>query len=133
MMIAKTKSRLVVLVLLASMLLQIFGSVAVYAADESADYGRVINNKIKNSTTLHSLDDMEDLMVSTSYKDYLEQYAALDIPDADGEPIRIYAKDAINEDATGEEAALLKETFPKRERRMSLLMHRQLCVIIPKR
>ena len=89
MMVAKKKSRLVVFVLLTSMLLQLFGSVAVYAADD--DY--VIERKIANSTTLNSLDEMADLMVSTSYEDYLEQYASMNVPDYTGEPIRILGKD----------------------------------------
>ena len=73
MMIAKNKSRLVVVVLVASMLLQIFGSVSMFAAPVS-------QQKIDNSKTAHSLDAMAELMVSTTYEEYLAQND--DVPDA---------------------------------------------------
>ena len=73
MMIAKNKSKLVVLVLVASMLLQIFGSAAVFAAPVS-------QQKIANSRTANSLDAMAELMVSTTYEDYLALHD--EIPDA---------------------------------------------------
>lgn len=105
MMVAKKKSRLVVFVLLTSMLLQLFGSVAVYAVDDEA----VIEKKIANSTTLNSLDEMADLMVSTSYEDYLEQYASMNVPDYTGQPIRVLGKDhyvpELSEDFTEEDLA----------------------------
>jgi len=74
MMIAKNKSKLVVLVLVTSMLLQLFGSVAVFAAPVS-------QQKIANSVTANSLDAMAELMVSTTYEDYLALHE--EIPDAD--------------------------------------------------
>ena len=64
MMIAKNKSKLVVLLIVTSMLLQLFGSVAMFAAPVS-------QLKIDNSTTAHSLDAMAELMVSTTYSEYL--------------------------------------------------------------
>lgn len=67
MMIAKTKSRLVVLVLVTSMLIQLFGSVAAYAFVATPA-------QIANSATANSLDEMAELMVSTTYEEYLALY-----------------------------------------------------------
>ena len=90
MMIAKNKSRLVVFVLVASMLLQVLGSVAVFADVVSEE-------RIKNSTTYNSLDAMAELMVSTTYSEYLALHA--EIPDAtEAATVRVSAVNYVKED-----------------------------------
>ncbi len=73
MMIAKNKSRLVVLVLVISMLLQLLSSVTVFASMPT-------QQQISNTATLNSLDAMAELMVSTTYEEYLARYN--EVPDA---------------------------------------------------
>jgi len=98
MMIAKNKSRLVVLVLIASMLLQAFGSVAVYgAALSEQEYA----TKQNNSETENSRDAMKELMVSTAYSEYLVLYD--EIPDAK-ESIRIEAENYVREEDAGQQS-----------------------------
>ena len=84
MMIAKNKSKLVVLVLVTSMLLQLFGSVAMFAAPVS-------QQKIANSKTANSLAAMAELMVSTTYEDYLALHE--EIPDATENLEKVYGAD----------------------------------------
>ena len=101
MKIAKHQSRLVVLVLIASMLLQLMGSVVVFADEPAPAQTEVIDD----SRTLNSLDAMEDLMVSTTYAEYLEASVKDGIPDAVGEPIVIDAVDFVNPEEIGEDPA----------------------------
>jgi hypothetical protein len=101
MKIAKHQSRLVVLVLIASMLLQLMGSVVVFADEPAPAQTEVIDD----SRTLNSLDAMEDLMVSTTYAEYLEASVKDGIPDAKGEPIVIDAVDFVNPEEIGEDPA----------------------------
>lgn len=96
MMIAKNKSKLVVLLLVTSMLLQLFGSVVMFAAPVS-------EQKIANSTTAHSLDAMAELMVSTTYSEYLALHD--EIPDAKQNLEKIYAKDYYIPEVVDEETA----------------------------
>ena len=95
MMIAKNKSRLVVLLLVTSMLLQLFGSVVMFAAPVS-------QQKLENSTTAHSLDAMAELMVSTTYSEYLALND--EIPDAT-ENLMILATDYYIPEIVDEETA----------------------------
>ena len=96
MMIAKNKSKLVVLLLVTSMLLQLFGSVAMFAAPVS-------QLKLENSTTAHSLDAMAELMVSTTYSDYLALHD--EIPDATENLPKISAADYYIPEVVDEETA----------------------------
>ena len=99
MKIAKHQSRLVVLVLIASMLLQLMGSVAVFADETPSTEAEVIDD----SRTLNSLDAMEDLMVSTTYAEYLEASIKDGIPDATGDAIVVDALDFVNPEEIGED------------------------------
>ena len=99
MKIAKHQSRLVVFVLVASMLLQLMGSIAVFADETPSTEPEVIDD----SRTLNSLDAMEDLMVSTTYAEYLEAAKKDGIPDADGEPIVVDALSYVSPEEIGEE------------------------------
>ena len=109
MMIAKNKSRLVVVVLAISMLLQAFGSVAIYAAP-----GVISQQKIDNSRTAHSLDAMAEIMVSTTYEEYLALNE--EIPDATVTLDRIMAADEVNRyvpEAVDEESAEKLKDYAK--------------------
>ena len=109
MMIAKNKSRLVVVVLAISMLLQAFGSVAIYAAP-----GVISQQKIDNSRTAHSLDAMAEIMVSTTYEEYLALNE--EIPDATVTLDRIMAADEANRyvpEAVDEESAEKLKDYAK--------------------
>ncbi len=68
MKIANRKSRVMALLLVVCMFMQLFASMGVYAAKDP-DAQRPDDGVTK---TLHSLDEMADLMVSTTYKEYLE-------------------------------------------------------------
>ncbi len=112
MMIAKNKSKLVVLVLVISMLLQLLSSVAVFAYAATPE-------QIANTHTLNSLDAMAELMVSTTYEEYVTLYdevpnASQNLPKVSAaqgyfvpelsdtvtqEDIDSYAKVAVHEDA----------------------------------
>lgn len=96
MMIAKNKSKLVVLLIVTSMLLQLFGSVAMFAAPVS-------QLKIDNSTTAHSLDAMAELMVSTTYSEYLALHD--EIPDATVTLDKVMAADYYIPEVVDEETA----------------------------
>ena len=74
---AKHKSRLVTAMIVASMLVQSFAGLAVFA-DEPTE--PVVDD---TSYTLNSLGDMADLMVSLTYADYLADYSQ--VPDASKE------------------------------------------------
>ncbi len=101
MKIAKHQSRLVVLVLVASMLLQLMGSVVAFADEPTSTESVVIDD----SRTENSLDAMEDLMVSTTYAEYLEAARKDGIPDADCEPIVVNALDYVTAEEVGEDPA----------------------------
>jgi len=96
MKIAKHQSRLVVFVLVASMLLQLVGSFAVFADEPASTNDEVIDD----SRTLNSLDAMEDLMVSTTYAEYLEKAQEDGAKDA----AAVITIDAANEFLSPEEA-----------------------------
>ena len=98
MKIAKHQSRLVVFVIIASMLLQLMGSVCVFADEPTLTETEVIDD----SRTLNSLDAMEDLMVSITYAEYLEAAKKDGIPDATCEPIKINAVDFVSAEEIGE-------------------------------
>ncbi len=97
MKIAKHHSRLVVLVLVASMLIQLMASFAVFADEPTSTENAVIDD----SRTLNSLDAMEDLMVSTTYAEYLEAAVKDGIPDASA-TIKINAVDFVDAQSIGE-------------------------------
>ncbi len=99
MKIAKHQSRLVVFVIIASMLLQLMGSVCVFADEPTLTETEVIDD----SRTLNSLDAMEDLMVSITYAEYLEAAQKDGIPDATCEPIKINAVDFVSPEEIGED------------------------------
>lgn len=95
MMIAKRQSRLVVSFIIISMLLQAFVSVPVFAQPETADEAVLVSAPASVdddgiTRTLNSLNEMKDLMVSTTYAEYHELYG--DIPKAT-ETITIKATD----------------------------------------
>jgi len=95
MMIAKRQSRLVVSFIIISMLLQAFVSVPVFAQPETADEAVLVSAPATVdddgiTRTLNSLNEMKDLMVSTTYAEYHELYG--DIPKAT-ETITIKATD----------------------------------------
>ncbi len=98
MKIAKHHSRLVVLVLVASMLIQLMASFAVFADEPVSAEPEVIDD----SRTLNSLDAMEDLMVSTTYAEYLEAAEKDGIPDASA-TIKINAVDFVSAEEIGED------------------------------
>lgn len=100
MKIAKHRSRLVVSVMLASILLQLVSPFSVYAEETASDV-----TVIDDSRTLNSLDAMEDLMVSTTYSEYLEAAEKDNIPDATCEPIKVSAIDFVDPEEIGEDAA----------------------------
>ncbi len=77
---AKHKNRLVTGIILASMLVQALAGIAVYADGENAVDVAPIDD---TSITIHSLDDMSNLMVSVTYADYLAEYSQ--VPDASEE------------------------------------------------
>jgi len=79
MMIAKRQSRLVVSFIIISMLVQVFAGVPVFAQPETATETVLENETVSVeddgiTRTLNSLDEMADLMVSTTYAEYLELY-----------------------------------------------------------
>lgn len=99
---AKHKSKLVSILILASMLAQSFAGISALAdGDEAPAAAEVTAAKsvIDDSYTLNSLDDMADLMVSLTYEEYLEGYSV--IPDIDEEtvldiPVAEYDREASN-------------------------------------
>lgn len=79
---ATNKSRLVALTILICMLMQSLAGFSVFADTENNVTESVVAVD-DTSVTLHSLHDMEDLMVSLTYSDYLNGYSL--VPDATDE------------------------------------------------
>lgn len=77
---AKHKIKLVTGIILVSMLFQALAGIVVYADGENSLEVTPVDD---TSITIHSLDDMSDLMVSVTYADYLAEYSQ--IPDASEE------------------------------------------------
>ena len=104
MMIAKHHGRLVALILVASMLVQMFGGVIAFA--ETVD---------DTTRTKHSLDAMADLMVSTTYSEYKALYEG--VPNATQtvevdvlDPMAYESDPELSEEENAKEAAELAVT-----------------------
>lgn len=85
---AKQKSKLVSILILASMLAQSFAGISALAdGNEAPAATEVVSAKseIDDSYTLNSLGDMADLMVSLTYEEYLDGYSV--VPDIDEETV----------------------------------------------